>query len=278
MLDKAVQREKADRFRARHVEGDILVLPNAWDVASALLLERAGFPAVATTSAGIGYTLGYPVGEAMPRQEMVDAVARIAGRLSVPVTADMEAGFGAEPEDVAETVRLTVGAGAVGINIEDGSYRTEVPLIEMPRAIDRIRAAREAADAADVPIVINARTDVFWTGGDGPAAFDEAVRRANAYRAAGADCMFVPLANDAELIRRLVAAIDGPLNVMASATTPSVPELAALGVRRVSVGAAMARAAYAALETAAAELIGDGTLAFAERIASHAALNRLLSR
>lgn len=271
------QTEKGGRFAALHRGPALLLLPNAWDVASALLLQRAGFPAIATTSAGIGYSLGYPVGEKMPRDEMLRAVERMASRLSVPLSADMEAGFGATPEDVAETVRLTIQAGAVGINIEDAAYRKDSPLIDMSLAVERIRAAREAADATGVPFTLNARTDVYWSGGSGSQAFDEAVRRANAYRAAGADCLFLPNVEDAALIRALVEAIDGPVNLMAGARMPAVPELQRLGVRRVSLGAGLARAAYGALGEAIAEINGPGTFSFWGRIASHAELNRLLT-
>jgi 2-methylisocitrate lyase-like PEP mutase family enzyme len=270
------QAEKGARFAALHRGPDLLLLPNPWDVTSALLMQRAGFVAVATTSAGIGYSLGYPVSEAMPRDEMLRAVERMASRLSIPLSADMEAGFGKTPEDVAETVRLTIQAGAVGINIEDASYRKDEPLIDPSLATERIRAAREAADATGIPFVLNARTDVYWRGGTGPQAFDDAVRRANAYRAAGADCLFLPNVEDPTLIRELVRAIDAPLNLMAGARLPAVPELAALGVRRVSLGAGLARAAYGALDTTLAEIRDTGTFSFWSRLASHAELNRLL--
>lgn len=270
------QAEKGARFAALHRGPDLLLLPNPWDATSALLMQRAGFVAVATTSAGIGYSLGYPVSEAMPRDEMLRAVERMASRLSIPLSADMEAGFGKTPEDVAETVRLTIQAGAVGINIEDASYRKDEPLIDPSLATERIRAAREAADATGIPFVLNARTDVYWRGGTGPQAFDDAVRRANAYRAAGADCLFLPNVEDSALIRELVRAIDGPLNLMAGARLPAVPELAALGVRRVSLGAGLARAAYGALDATLAEIRDTGTFSFWSRLASHAELNRLL--
>lgn len=149
------QVEKGARFVSLHAGPDLLLLPNAWDVASALLLQRAGFSAIATTSAGIGYSLGYPVGESIPRGEMLRAVERMASRLEVPLSADMEAGFGAGPEAIAETVRLTIQAGAVGINIEDSTY-CEGQLVEMGLAAECIQAAREAADATNIPFVVNA--------------------------------------------------------------------------------------------------------------------------
>ena len=267
---------KAERFRALHTGPDLLVLPNAWDFASALLLERAGFDAVATTSAGIGYAFGYPVGQRMPREDMLSVIRRIADRLSVPLSADMEAGYGDTPEQVAETTRLTAEAGAVGINIEDRTYEPSEPLIGIDAAADRIRAAREAANRSGM--IVNARTDVYWLGGAGDAGFADTVRRANAYREAGADCLFVPGVMDPDVIRRLVAEIDGPLNVLAGKGSPDTKALAALGVKRVTFGAALARAAYAALEQAAAELAASGTYGFMASGAAHADMNRLMSR
>lgn len=277
MVQNTVQSEKGSQFAALHSASHVFVLPNAWDAASALLLQEAGFPAIATTSAGIGYSLGYPVGEAMPREDMLRAVERMATCLSVPLSADMEAGFGATPEEVAQTVRLTIEAGAVGINIEDASYQKDQPLIDMKLAVERILAAREAADGSGIEFVLNARTDVYWRGLTGSQAFDEAVARAQAYRSAGADCLFLPNVEEKTLIQELVAAIDGPINLMAGARIPSVAELDAIGVRRVSLGAGMARAAYGALDPVIAEVKGSGTFSFWKNIASHAELNRLLS-
>ncbi|MBI4290661.1 MAG: isocitrate lyase/phosphoenolpyruvate mutase family protein [Betaproteobacteria bacterium] len=267
---------KAEQFRALHAGPRLLVLPNAWDFASALLLERAGFNALATTSAGIGYTFGYPIGQAMPRQEMLSVIHRMAERLSVPLSADMEAGYGDSPQQVAETTRLTAEAGAVGINIEDRTYRQDQPLIEIQEAADRVRAACEAA--RPFGMFVNARTDVYWLGGTGEAAFAHTVQRANTFREAGADCLFVPGVKDPQVIRRLVAEIDGPLNILAGLGSPNTAELEAMGVRRVTFGATMARAAYAALEQAAAELATAGTYGFMSSGSAHADMNRLLRR
>lgn len=280
-MDRDTQIVLGQRFRARHREPRILVLPNAWDVASAMLLARAGFEALATTSAGIGYTAGYPVGEIMPLGEMLDAVRRITRRLRLPLSVDMESGYGTKPDEVAHTVRGVIEAGAVGINIEDSIHDGSKRLFDFALSAERIAAAREAADATGVPFTVNARTDGYWNAGKGaatPAAIhDDAVARADAFGKAGADCIFIPGILDPAVIGRLVAEIAYPLNVMASAGAPSVPELDALGVRRVTVGAVMARAAYGALEAAAAELRDAGTFGFAENIASHAALNALMT-
>ena len=267
---------KAERFLALHAGPEVLVLANAWDVASAAIVAAAGFPAIATTSAGVAFSLGYPDGERIARDEMLAMVRRIAAAVDAPVTADMEAGYGREPEQVAETVRLTIEAGAVGANIEDSTGDSGKSLLDMGLAVERIRAAREAADRAGIAFVINARADPYMIeGGKGSAAFDEAVRRANAYRAAGARSLFVPGVTDAETIARLVKAIGGPLNILAGPKTPPVPALKELGVRRVSTGSSLARATLALVRRAAQELRGPGTYGFAQDAIPHAEMNCL---
>jgi 2-methylisocitrate lyase-like PEP mutase family enzyme len=259
-MDGKIRAAKAAAFRALHDRSRILVLPNAWDAAGARVFEAAGFPAVATTSAGLAWSLGYPDGEQVGRDEMVAAVGRIAGRVAVPLTANVEAGFGATPEEVAETVRQVLAAGAVGVNLEDGTRSPARPLVDPALHVDKIRAARAAAEAAGVPLVINARTDVYLAGvGEAGERFDHAVRRANAYRAAGADCLFVPGVRDAATIGRLVRALDGPLNVLAGPGCPAAPELRDLGVARVSVGPGPMAATLTLLRRLAEELAGPGT-------------------
>ena len=271
--DQTVE-ERATIFRALHTAPDIFILPNAWDVTSALVLEQAGFAAIATTSAGVGYSFGYPIGQNMPRADMLNVLGRITERISCPLSADMEAGYGDTPEEVAKTVRLTWQSGTVGINLEDRTYDADAPLIERQAAVARIEAARDAAPL----MVINARTDGYFTGGSGNAVFADTVERANLFREAGADCLFVPGTKDQETIHRLAAEIDGPLNIMGGVGYPDVATLASLGVKRVTVGASMARAAYASLVQAAAELKSSGTYGFAEDGESHAAMNAVLSK
>jgi 2-methylisocitrate lyase-like PEP mutase family enzyme len=238
----------------------ILVLPNAWDVASARVVELAGARAVATSSAAVAAALGYPDGERLPRELMLEAVRRIAAASSVPVTADMEAGYGHSPAEVAETTRGVLAAGAVGMNLEDGTEGDEAPLRPLDEQVDRIRAVREAAAAAGVGFVLNARVDVFLAQAGPPEdRFSETVRRANAYRVAGADCLFVPAVAEAAVIARLVGEIDGPVSVLAGRATPPVPELERLGVARVSVGSGLMRAALGATREAARELLTAGT-------------------
>jgi 2-methylisocitrate lyase-like PEP mutase family enzyme len=247
--------ERADEFRRLHHDG-VLVLPNVWDAASARLVEQAGARAVATTSGGVAWSLGAPDGDRLSRELAVDAVRRIAAAVAVPVSADIESGFGATPEDVAETIRMVLDAGAVGVNLEDAGS----PLREVADQAERIAAARAAADAAGVPLFVNARIDVYLrrvgAEADRPA---ETVRRAEAYTAAGADGIFVPGVVEPAVIGKLAEAIPRPLNVLAGPGAPPVAELAALGVRRVSVGTAIAEAAYGTARRAMVELLTAGT-------------------
>ena len=276
-MRKTEQKRRAERFIAMHREPGILVLPNAWDVISACFLVEAGFSAVATTSGGCAFALGYPDGERIPRREMTAAVRRIAHGVPVPVSADMEAGYGSSPQEVAETVRQTIKAGAVGINIEDSDKINPGRLLDFTLAVERIRAAREAADAAGIPIVINGRSDGFHYG-DSAEIFNETVRRANAYLAAGADCAFVPFVRDGALIGRLAAAISGPMNVLAGPGTPPVPELQALGVKRVTVGSNITKAAMMVVRRAAEELKGAGSYEFARGAPTQPEMHRILAK
>jgi len=260
-----------------HSGKPILVLPNVWDVASARIVEQAGFPAIATSSAGVAFALGYPDGEVISRDEMAAAVARITAHVAVPVTADMESGYGRRPEDAAATVRAAIAAGAVGMNFEDSPGERGEPLLPETQQVERVRAARQAADASGVPFVLNARTDVFLEQVGEPAArVEHAVRRLNAYRAAGADCLFAPGVSDADTIATLVRQVKGPLNVLASAASPPVPELERLGVARVSLGSGPMRAGLTVLKRLAEELRATGTYGALAGAIPHAELNRLL--
>jgi 2-methylisocitrate lyase-like PEP mutase family enzyme len=249
--------EKAARFRRLH-DARPLVLPNAWDAASARVIELTGAPAVATTSAGVSWALGRGDGQRLDRGEMIAAVGRIVAVVAVPVTADIESGYGAgTAEDVAETVRAVIEAGAVGINLEDSIGGALLPL---ERQAERIRAARAAAAGAGADLVINARTDGYlFAVGAAESRLEETVRRARIYRAAGADCVFVPGVVDRETISRLVEGIEGPLNIMAGPGAPSTGELGRLGVARVSVGPAITQAALEATRRAAREVLERGT-------------------
>jgi 2-methylisocitrate lyase-like PEP mutase family enzyme len=273
---------KAETLRRLHDGPDVLILPNAWDVASARIVEAAGYPAIATTSSGVAFALGYPDGEKIGRDEMLAVCGRIAARVRVPVSADIEAGYGPKPEDTAETVRRALAHGIVGGNLEDGTQGGDKPLFPQELAVARIRAARAAGESAGVHFVINARTDSYLVGmrvGRGPdgPSFDETVRRGRAYREAGADCIFIPGLADHDTIRRLVAAIGGPVNILVGTKSPTVPELKALGVRRVSVGGMLMLATLGLVRRAAAELKGPGSYGFAAGMATHAEMNRMLA-
>jgi 2-methylisocitrate lyase-like PEP mutase family enzyme len=271
-------REKAETLRKLHQGPRVLVLANAWDVASARVIEAAGASAIASTSAGVAYALGYPDGQRISRTEMIDMVRRIAAAVAVPVSADVEAGYGPGADAAAETARAVIEAGAVGLNLEDMIEPGE--LLPMEQHVERIRAARAAAGKAGVPLVINGRTDAFAATAvpkaDRPA---EAIRRANAYLAAGADCAFVPFVIDAEIIARLAREIRGPLNVLGVPGSPPIPELERLGVRRMSVGSGVARAAYGQARRVARELLEMGTYeSIAQAAVSYAELQELLAR
>ena len=249
------QSSRAELFRRLHTEGGPLVLPNAWDAASAALVERAGAAAVATTSGAVAWSLGAADGDRLPRAELVAAVRRIAGTVSVPVTADCESG-GPAPAAVGETVRQVLDAGAVGVNLEDGG----VPLRPVAEQAGRIAAARAAADAVGVPLFVNARVDVFLRQvGERAERLPETVRRARAYAEAGADGIFVPGVLDPAVLVELVGRIPLPVNVLAGPGGPTIAELAATGVRRISLGTALAEAAYATARRAAVELLSTGT-------------------
>ncbi len=279
-MDLEAQCIKAETFRRMHDRTRILVLPNAWDAMSARIFEAAGFAAIATTSAGVSYSVGYPDGELIPRDEMIAAVDRIARCVDVPVTADMESGFGRHPDDIAETVRLIIGAGAVGINLEDTVHGVARTLYEIPDAVERVRAARQAATDAGVPIVINARTDVYLLGiGEKSERFDHAVGRLNAYHAAGADCLYAMGYFDPDTIGRLVKAVKGPLNIMGLPGIPSVTELERLGVARVSTASGPTRVAMTATRKAADELLRSGSFeVFGGDTMSHQDANALMAK
>jgi len=261
-------RDKAAVLLALHAAPGF-VLPNAWDAGSARILEQVGFPAIATTSAGIAWSLGVPDGEALDRDTMLEHVARIVAAVGVPVTADLEAGYGDSPDDVGRTVARAVELGVVGCNLEDAA---KGGLFAIDEAVDRLAAAR--ASAPRDTFVLNARTDTYFAGTSGDA-FAETVERAVRYLEAGADCVFVPGVIEQDTIRRLAAAIPGPLNVVAGlANVIDAPTLFSLGVTRVSLGGSLARAALSMLDRAGRELLDSGTLGFLDGAIAYADLQR----
>jgi 2-methylisocitrate lyase-like PEP mutase family enzyme len=275
MLEKQIA--KANRFRDLHRGPRTLVLPNIWDVAGARVLEQAGVAAIATTSAGIAFALGYPDGEKISRQEMFAVVARIAPKVNLPVTADAEAGYGDRPDDAAQTARAVIEAGAVGLNLEDGTDDPKQPLADLSLQLEKIAAVREIARTMGVPLVLNARTDVYLLQVGKPEdRFDETVRRLSAYRDAGADCLFAPGVRELQVISRLVRELQHPLNILAGPGSPPISELQKIGVARVSLGSSPMRATLGLVRRIAQELQTTGTYSALEDAPPHAEVNKLL--
>jgi 2-methylisocitrate lyase-like PEP mutase family enzyme len=264
---------RAAEFLALHQRPEAFVLPNVWDAGSAKVMARAGFPALGTTSAGIAFSAGLPDDGSIGRERMVERIGAIAAAVDVPVSADIESGYADDPDGVAATVRAVIAAGAVGANLEDAE---DGALFSVDHAVARVEAARAAADGEGAPFTLNARTDSFLAGAPDP--FADAVERAARYVAAGADCIFVPGPSDAATIGRLAEAIDAPLNVVAGlAGEPlTLAELSRLGVRRVSIGGSLARAALGLVERAAQEML-DGRFDFTAGAIAHAEVNRLMA-
>ncbi|GAX49012.1 isocitrate lyase/PEP mutase family protein [Streptomyces olivochromogenes] len=282
MTNQNPTHETALVFRALHTPGRPLVLPNVWDTASARLVEEAGAAAVATTSAGLAWDLGTADGDRLDRDRALGAVARVAAVVRVPVSADIESGYAKDAAGVGDTIRAVLAAGAVGVNIEDALYDGEGvgdgnggrgPLRPVAEQAERIAAARAAADAAGVPLFINARIDTVLRGAGG---IEETLQRAAAFLAAGADGIFVPGAVDPGTVKSLVAGVEGPLNVLVGPGAPSVAELAALGVARISTGSSIAQAAHAVVRRAARELLSAGTYDSLTGGLDYAELNTLL--
>ena len=274
---------RARQFLALHRAARGFVMPNAWDAGTAILLAEAGFEAIGTTSAGIAFSLGKPDFNvrdsrlAVSREETLDAVQRIASAVAIPVNADLEAGYGDTPEEVAESVRLAIATGAAGCNIEDTDGRTG-KLHDEAEAVERIAAAAYAVRTSGQGFVLNARTDAFQHAG--PDALREAVRRCNRYLEAGAHCVFTPGVAYAERARLLVREIAGPLNLVVglNEAASSAQALIDVGVKRISVGSAFARAALGAFLRAAREVKEHGTFGFANDAIAFKEINQRFER
>jgi len=275
------QSEKASRLLELHHAEQPLVLVNAWDAAGACIVEQMGFPAVATTSAGVANALGYADGQHVPWAEMVAAIARICRAVSVPVTADIESGFASAIDGLRRSIAQVVEAGAVGVNVEDvrpgGGHESLFPL---PEQIARIRAVRDESEKLKLHLVINARTDAFWVKNQAPeTAMANTLERGNAYLDAGADCIFVPGLRDAQKIRTVIEAWKAPVNILAGAGVPAIPELARLGVKRVSFGSGPMRAAMGLLRRICEEARTSGTYtAMTDLAVSYEELNQLVTQ
>ena len=276
---RATQAEKAERFQALHARPGAFVIPNPWDAGTARILTSLGFEALTTTSAGLAFVLGRRDGAgAVSREETLANAKAIADATDLPVAADLENGFGDAPEAAAETIRLAgATAGLVGGSIEDSTGDPARPIYEFQHAVERMSAAAQAARALPFPFVLVGRAENFLHG---RPDLDDTIRRLQAFEAAGADALFAPGLTKAEDIRTLCAAVRKPVNVVMGlrGVSLSVAELAALGVRRISVGSALSRAALAAFVRAAREMKEHGTFRFAEDALPYAEANALVVR
>jgi 2-methylisocitrate lyase-like PEP mutase family enzyme len=256
-MDKTKQVELARAFLARHHARPVLLLPNVWDAMSARIFSTAGFTALATTSGGVAWALGYPDGERAPWPEVVAATARIVRTAQVAVTADVEAGYGATPAEVGAHVARIIQTGVVGINLEDGldgSIRT------IGDATARLRSARRAADEEGVPIVLNARCDVYHLQqGEEETRFAATVERCKAYLAAGADCVYPFGLRDPRTIAALVEAVDAPVNVTGRPGMPDSAALGRMGVARITIASAPTLVVMSAIQKLAVELQATGS-------------------
>lgn len=279
-MNTRIQAEKAEQFRKLHRGPRTLVLPNAWDVASARILEELGYPAIATTSAGIAFSLGYPDGQRVSRDQMLEVVARIAHAVRVPVTADMESGYGTTVKDMTETAKALIAAGAIGLNLEDVTGDDESSHVEVKLQVEKIGAIREISASLGVPLVLNARTDIYLMPiGPVETRFDRTVERLRAYRQAGAECLFAPGVQDRETIAKLVRALEAPLNILLTPACPPLRELEKMGVARASAGSAAMRATLGLLRRIGKELMEAGTYSLLQDGAvPFAEVNQILAR
>ncbi len=254
------QIEKAEEFRSLHQTKRVLILPNAWDVPSARVFEDAGFPAIATSSAALSVSLGYPDGEKIAKNDLFTVLRKIAGILTVPLSADIESGFGASTEQLSDTIRRVIEAGAVGINMEDISDFERKTLLPIEKQVERLKTVRRVSDSQGIPLVINARTDAYRFGaGDEKSKLEETIRREKAYETAGADCLYPMGLTDKETIATFVKAVNKPVNIMARKGAPTISELEKIGVKRLSLGPTPMYALIGLLRRIAQELKQNGT-------------------
>jgi 2-methylisocitrate lyase-like PEP mutase family enzyme len=255
----AVANEKSRRLRELVRAPEILVMPGAYDVLSALLFEKMGFKAIQGTSGGIAAALGYPDGEMMSRDGFIEVSASFAAAVTVPFNADGERGYGDE-NGVRETVRALVACGVAGMNLEDGAAKGKGGLVEISEQLRKIKAVMETKRELGSDFFLNARVDAFHVFPDDPKrALDEAVRRGNAYAEAGGDCIFYLFLHSAEIIGRLAKEVKAPISILAGPQSPSVSELQDLGVARVSYGSAFLKAAISGAKNLAQEILEKGT-------------------
>lgn len=264
IMVSSIQKEKAELFLKYHHDKEILVLLNSWDIGSSKLIEACGYKSVATTSMGIAASLGYPDCEVIQLPEMLEVITGIINAVEVPVTVDIEAGYGNNLNEIIDSAKKIIATGIVGINIEDSIDLNPVLIDEM-EFCERISAIRALSDSMDFHLVINARTDSFYTSTDSTQEkLSESIRRGNKYREAGADCIFVQPVWEKETIATLVKEINAPINILANPTigegvTPSISDLQGLGVARVSLGSGLMKATLALIKKVANELSEKGT-------------------
>jgi len=255
-----LQDDRVDAFRRLHDAG-CFVMPNPWDVGTALALEQLGFRALATTSAGFAWTTGRADNH-VPLEQMLEHLRIVAGAVSLPVNADFEGGFADDPEQVAANVKLAAATGIAGLSIEDSTGKADEPLYELDLAVERIRASRQAIDETGTGILLTARSEGFVVG---RPDIDETIRRLVAYAEAGADCLYAPRISEIDDVSAVVAAVSPrPVNLLVNAPFVTVPVAASLGVRRISVGGTLARTAWAGFLRAARQIADDGTFSWFE--------------
>ena len=262
-----IQKEKTELFLKYHHDREILVLLNSWDIGSSKLIEASGYKAIATTSMGVAASLGYPDCQVITLSEVIQVTTGIVNAVKVPVSVDIEAGFGNDLNEITESVKKIISTGIVGVNIEDSLDLNPVLIDEM-EFCERISAIRSLSDSLGFHLVINARTDSFYvTSGSQQEKLSESIKRGNKYREAGADCIFVQPVSDKETISTLVKQINAPINILANPTNPgtgtgiplSITELQDLGVARVSFGSSLMKATMALIKKVADELSEKGT-------------------
>lgn len=272
------QAEKGRAFQALHAREKLFVMPNPWDAGSAKMLAKMGFEALATTSSGYAHSLGRPdMANAVSREEIIAHVRALVAATPLPLSVDLEAGYGASPAEVAETVRMVIDAGAAGCSIEDNSYAASDPLYPIAEAVRRLAAARKAIDDAGVPFVLTARAECFLVRHPDPLA--ESIRRLVAFQEAGADCLYAPGLTTRQEVDQVIAAVTRPVNVLGGygAEPLAIAELAAAGARRVSLGGWLANAAMSAAFLAANEVLETGTFGFTRSARAAGSLDKMFA-
>ncbi|AKA70541.1 isocitrate lyase/PEP mutase family protein [Clostridium scatologenes] len=260
-MNNTKQLHLAKQFQELHHGNKMFILPNAWDVGSAVIYEKSNFLAIGTTSAGFAYSLGYPDGEKIDFEYIVQTVKRITERVSIPVSVDIELGYASTIDGIVENVTKIIEAGAVGINIEDG-YSAKTPYLEdLDIQIKKIQALSKLKEKLGIPFVINARTCVFFIkAGKSEERLSIAIERGNAFHKSGADCVFVPGAIEESIISKLIENIPAPINVLATPITSNLENLEQLGVRRLSLGSSSVRKAYSSLIESVQEIQGENKI------------------